>query len=192
MGFDVSTRLFLIQPETDVPFREPCLQVSAGESKKPIARSEGAVTGRDHRKQFILSTLQDSPIQVLLKHLMRHILWFFLLLKAPSWQSSLLCFLPFLATASSNYPELNLRPESTPEWNVTMESRLLLPLFRFSPYPSAFYFLPFYTRDETSKRRLKPVIKCECGSTCRWIATWATRHWGNSSKRAIWALATAT
>lgn len=66
-------------------------------------------------KQFIVSPLQDLPIQDLLKHLMRHILRFF-----SSRDLTGLTFpLTFLASVSSNYPELNRRQESTPEWNVT-------------------------------------------------------------------------
>lgn len=41
-------------------------------------------------KQFIVSTLQDLPIQDLLKHLMRHILWFSpFYWRLTSWQASL-------------------------------------------------------------------------------------------------------
>lgn len=66
----------------------PHFQESAGEGRKHITHSKGVEMAKDHKT--IYSTLQDLPIQDLLNHLMRHILWFFpSYWRLVSWQASL-------------------------------------------------------------------------------------------------------
>lgn len=94
-------------------------QESAGKGRKHTTHSKGVVIGKDHKKVYCLNPagfVHSRPAESFNE---THPVIFPLLLKAHEL-TGLTFPLPFLASVSFNYLELNRKQESTPEWNVTV------------------------------------------------------------------------
>lgn len=161
VSFFFNQRLLTLHLES---FR--CLQAKVGNaSHTPKVLWWAGIT-----KQFIVSTLQDLPIQDLLKHLMRHILWFFFFLSQvdrPHFSVAIFSASLFQLPRTQPKTRVNTRIKCD---SVTTSKLGSFPLLFSSLYPLLppsqgvpFPCVFFYTRDETAKQGLKPVIKHRCG-----------------------------
>ncbi len=86
---------------------------------KQTTHSKGVVMGKDHKTVYCLNPAGFAHSRLAESFNETHPVIFPFLLKAHEL-TGLTFPLPFLASVSFNYPELNQRQESTPEWNVTV------------------------------------------------------------------------
>lgn len=158
--------LFLFQSKTlDFAFRE--FQVSAGEGSKRITHSKSGVMGRDHIAVYCLTPAGFAHSRPPETFNETHPEIFFLSrLDRPHFSVDIFSVSLFQLPRTQPETRVNTRMKCD---RVTTSKLGSFPLLFSSLYPllppsqGAPFSCVFYTRDETAKRGLKPVIKHRCG-----------------------------
>lgn len=173
--------------------------MSAGEGRKCITHSKGVVMGRDHKAVYCLNPAGFAHSRPSETFNETHPVIFFFLSQVDRPHFSVAIFSASLFQLPRTQPKTRVNTRIKCDSVTTSKlgsfpllfSSLypLLPPSQGVPFPCVFFLYSRWNCKTGIETCNQTQMWC---STYRWMPPWATLHWGNSSKQAIWAPATAT